>query len=378
MDLGKISVTRPDINTTSVRPMQRNSTTSTLLVVDDNDLNRRLVKLTLGKLGYIVEEAENGQRALERIEQGHIDLVLLDISMPQMDGIELLKCLRQRVTMLELPVIMFTADDHQERVVEALSLGANDYLLKPLNPAIAAARIKTQLSIACLSRLKDDFLRFASHDLKKPMLVIADIIDTVRGMKSQQLNKLSELHEYLELLEKTNQRMQDVVHGFLDQNQIQNGETKPDEQVDINRLIDEIKMTNDVYASKKNSQVNTELADDLPLVRADGFKVRQVLDNIVGNAIKFSPLGAQVMIRSQARSHDVLIEVVDDGPGLTPDDQANLFKRGVQLSNKPTGGESSSGIGLSLCKELIESAGGKIGARSNAGKGATFWFSLPV
>jgi len=180
------------------------------------------------------------------------------------------------------------------------------------------------------------------------------------------------------LLEKTNQRMQDVVHGFLDQNQIQNGETKPDEQVDINRLIDEIKMTNDVYASKKNSQVNTELADDLPLVRADGFKVRQVLDNIVGNAIKFSPLGAQVMIRSQARSHDVLIEVVDDGPGLTPDDQANLFKRGVQLSNKPTGGESSSGIGLSLCKELIESAGGKIGARSNAGKGATFWFSLPV
>lgn len=358
--------------------MQRNSTTSTLLVVDDNDLNRRLVKLTLGKLGYIVEEAENGQRALERIEQGHIDLVLLDISMPQMDGIELLKCLRQRVTMLELPVIMFTADDHQERVVEALSLGANDYLLKPLNPAIAAARIKTQLSIACLSRLKDDFLRFASHDLKKPMLVIADIIDTVRGMKSQQLNKLSELHEYLELLEKTNQRMQDVVHGFLDQNQIQNGETKPDEQVDINRLIDEIKMTNDVYASKKNSQVNTELADDLPLVRADGFKVRQVLDNIVGNAIKFSPLGAQVMIRSQARSHDVLIEVVDDGPGLTPDDQANLFKRGVQLSNKPTGGESSSGIGLSLCKELIESAGGKIGARSNAGKGATFWFSLPV
>jgi len=358
--------------------MTQKSSSSRLLIVDDNELNRQLVKLTLGKLGYAVEGAEDGPQALERIEKGDIDLVLLDISMPRMDGIEVLTRLRAHLSMLELPVIMFTADDNQESIVEALTLGANDYLLKPLNPAIAAARIKTQLSIACLSRLKDDFLRFASHDLKKPMLVIADILDTVRGMQTQQTSRLNEMNDYLELLEQTNQRMQDVVHGFLDQNHLHGGDIKTNEHVDMNHLIDEISQSNAIYASKKQSLLNTELAQNLPPVRVDGFKIRQVLENIVGNAIKFSPLGARVLIRSKLQANEVLVEVVDNGPGLTAADQENLFKRGVALSNKPTGGENSSGIGLSLCKELIESAGGKIGARSNSGKGATFWFSLPV
>ena len=132
-----------------------------------------------------------------------------------------------------------------------------------------------------------------------------------------------------------------------------------------------------MYADKKQTVLDTELAPDLPQVHVDSFKVRQVLDNIIGNAIKFSPAGAHVLIRTLAQNNNVLVEVIDEGPGLTPDDQENLFRHGVPLSNKPTGGESSSGIGLSLCKDLIEAEGGQIGARVNQGKGATFWFSLP-
>ena len=358
--------------------MNKNLPSQNILVVDDNDLNRRLVMLTLGKLGYEVMQAENGRQALERIAEQHIDLVLLDIAMPEMDGIEVLTHLRKQYSMLELPVIMFTADDDEERVVEALSLGANDYLLKPLNVAVAAARIKTQLSIASLSRLKDDFLRFASHDLKKPMMVIADIIDTVRGMQSQEASKLAEMHDYLDLIDTTNRRMQDVVHGFLDQNQFHSCEPAEVAQVNLNEVIQEVKGVNEVYADKKHTALRIELASNLPLVKVDAFKVKQVLDNIIGNAIKFSPVGAHVLIRTVSNDDSVLVEVIDDGPGLTPSDQAKLFKSGVQLSNKPTGGECSSGIGLSLCKDLIEAEGGSIGARPNNGKGATFWFSLPV
>jgi two-component system sensor histidine kinase/response regulator len=350
----------------------------TILIVDDNDLNRRLVRLTLGKLGYPVVEAENGREALARVAAQRFDLVLLDIAMPEMDGIEVLTRLRKQYSVLELPVIMVTADDHEERIVEALSLGANDYLLKPLNMAVAAARIKTQLSIASLSKLKDDFVRFASHDLKKPMLVIADIIETVRGMQSQQANKLSEMLEYLDLIDTTNQRMQDVVHGFLDQNQMHSGETDRAEEFNLNEVIEQVRDSNAVYAKRKRTSLSTELAPDLRLVRADSFKVRQVLDNLIGNAIKFSPLGAHVLIRSLADATAVRVEVIDDGPGLTPSDLVKLFQRGVRLSNLPTGGESSSGIGLSLCKELIEAEGGTIGALTNQTQGATFWFSLPV
>ncbi|MBI1424804.1 MAG: response regulator [Gammaproteobacteria bacterium] len=357
--------------------MDKNPVSQTILVVDDNDLNRRLVTLTLGKLGYAIVNAVNGVDALQRVARGGIDLVLLDIAMPEMDGIEVLTRLRTQYSMLELPVIMFTADDDEAHIVEALSLGANDYLLKPLNQAIAAARIKTQLSIACLSKLKDKFLHFASHDLKKPMLVIADIIETVRGMQTQQEARLAELFGHLDLIEQTNQRMQDVVHGFLDQNLVQQRDTPVSGHINLNEVIQEMQTLNVVYANKKRTVLDTDLAADLPLLKADAFRVRQVLDNMIGNAIKFSPCGTQVLIRSQALGDSVLIEVIDEGPGLTQSDQRNLFKRGVALSNRPTGGENSTGIGLSMCKELIEAEGGKIGARVNQDRGTTFWFSLP-
>lgn len=357
--------------------MSKNPPSQTILIVDDNDLNRRLVMATLGKLGYDVVEAGNGHEALARIGHGGIDLVLLDITMPGMDGIEVLTRLRQQYSVLELPVIMFTADDDEGRIVEALSLGANDYLLKPLNLTVATARIKTQLSIALLSKLKDNFLRFASHDLKKPMMVIADILAAMRCTRVQQTDISDEVCEYIALIDRTNQRMQEVVHGFLDQNQFQQSEPVKGGRVNLNDVIQEIKSINDVYADKKCTVLVTELALDLPQVDADSFKVRQVLDNIIGNAIKFSPAGTHVLIRSQAQNNHVLVEVIDEGPGLTADDQKNLFRHGIALSNKPTGGESSSGIGLGLCKELIEAEGGEIGAHSNRDKGSTFWFSLP-
>jgi len=356
--------------------MSRNSSIQRILVVDDDDLNRRLVMLTFTKLGYEVEGVANGIAAQQRLCKRDIDLVLLDITMPEMDGIEVLRKLRQQFSMLELPVMMFTADDQEERIVEALSLGANDYLLKPLNPAVAAARIRTQLSIVSLSKLKDEFLRFASHDLKKPMLVIADIIDCIRELPSPHTESEREWREYLELIETTNHRMQDVVHGFLNQNQLQQ-EGQEQAPINLNEIIQEVRKLNDVYAQKKQTRLHTELTPTLPWLRADAFKVRQVLDNMIGNAIKFCPPGANVIVRSMVDGDSVKIEVVDNGPGLTPADQAKLFKRGVSLSNKPTGGEVSTGIGLSLCKELIESEGGQVGAHTNTNHGTTFWFSLP-
>lgn len=350
----------------------------TILVVDDNDLNRRLVRVTLGKLGFEVVEAENGPLALAMVNERNIDLVLLDVGMPDMDGIAVLASLRQEYTVLELPVIMFTADDKQERIVEALTLGANDYLLKPLDPAIAAARIRTQLSIACLSKLKDKVVRFASHDLKKPMLVMQDIIETLRGMSFEQPGEREEMHEYLGLLDQTSQRMQDVVYGFLDQDQFKISQAPEERRLDLNAEIEEAHQVNSLYAEKKNTWLELELASSLPELRADGFKIRQVLDNLIGNAIKFCPQGSRVIVRSRLHGNTVRVEVEDNGPGLTDADRQRLFVHNGPLSNKPTGGETSSGVGLPLCRDLIEAAGGHIGAHSESGKGATFWFSLPL
>lgn len=356
--------------------MTKDTNSACILVVDDTDLNRQFMRHTLGKLGYEVVEAENGKRALALVGSRHIDLVLLDITMPEMDGLEVLSQLRKRFSLLELPVIMFTADDQEKQIVDALSRGANDYLLKPVNVAVAAARIKTQLSIASLSKLKDDVVRFASHDLKKPMLVMADIIAMARDVDLQNQGKLDELKEFLGLLATTNQRMQDVVHGFLVQKHFQTADVGAVPTVDLNALIRQSIEANAVYAQRKQTTLSAELSPELPRVQADSFKLKQVLENLIGNAIKFSPLGARVKVRSLMANDSVRVEVIDNGPGLTAEDQHKLFKRGAVLSNKPTGGEDSSGIGLSLCKDMIDALGGEIGACNNADKGSTFWFTL--
>lgn len=354
----------------------RNS--ATILVVDDDELNRRFVSVMLRDPGYEILLAENGRQALDIIDSRHIDIVLLDINMPVMDGIETLRRMREKFSLLELPVIMFTAEEEAQRIAEVFRLGANDYLAKPVKTAVASARIHIHLSIARLSKLKDDFLRFASHDLKKPMLVMADIIEQARDVELPVHASSEVMADYLALLDNTNQRMQQVVHGFLDHNQLQAGVQAPAEGVDLNELIQEARDFNFAYARQKQIRLLLEMAANLPGVRLDSFKVRQVLDNLIGNAIKFCPAGAQVRIRSVLHGDEVMVEVIDNGPGLTEEDYAKLFQRGVTLSNQPTGQECSTGIGLPLCKQMIEANGGHIGARPNPEGGAVFWFSFAI
>ena len=110
---------------------------------------------------------------------------------------------------------------------------------------------------------------------------------------------------------------------------------------------------------------------------ADPARVEQVIQNLVGNALKFSAAGTRTTVRVSALPAGVRFEVEDQGPGLTADDLTKLFRKHARLSNRPTGGEHSSGHGLAICKRMIELHGGRIGATNNPVRGATFWFELP-
>jgi DNA-binding response OmpR family regulator len=146
-----------------------------LLVVDDLPLNRDLLSRQLSRHGYRVTQAGSGIEALKAIEAEKIDLLLLDIRMPDMDGVSVLKQLRKTHSALNLPIIMVTAEDTNQSTVEVLDAGANDYLTKPINVAIAIARIESQLSLVALAAIKDELIHFFSHDLKKPLAVMLDV-----------------------------------------------------------------------------------------------------------------------------------------------------------------------------------------------------------
>ena len=350
-----------------------------LLLVDDDAMAREFMSARLTRQGYDITVAEDGYHALELLGSEPFDLLLLDIMMPGMSGIDVLMQVRCKFSMLTLPVIMVTANDLEESMVEALEKGANDYLLKPISLPVTLARIKTQLSLRYLSALKDEFVRFASHDLKKPLMLLRDIAGELQGATAGDGAELSvATRESLDMLMRTADNMQNVVQGFLDESAaLIDGNFARRSAVNINQMVMHAVQSNERYAQRKGVQLSAVLADHALVVHGDAFQLSQVLDNLLGNAIKFSPQNSATVVRTNSTDGYVQVDVCDTGPGINNEDMRKLFVNGAHLGNLPTGNETSSGVGLALCKQLVELHGGEIGAHNNSERGTTFWIRLP-
>ena len=156
------------------------------------------------------------------------------------------------------------------------------------------------------------------------------------------------------------------------------GEALVREKVNLQTLTDR---ACDYYrhsASLKQMTIVTEPAATAPIVWTDRVAVAAVLDNLLSNALKFSPFGRRVWVRIATDGPTAMCTVRDEGPGLTAEDHAKLFQRGAHLSNAPTAGEPTTGYGLAVAKDLIDQLGGEIGCHSRRGEGAAFFFRLPL
>lgn len=350
-----------------------------LLVVDDNEDNRDMLSRRLKRQGYSVEMAEDGNRALDMIAANKFDLVLLDIMMPGISGIDVLKTVRTKHSVADLPVIMATAKDHSEDIVYALKLGANDYVTKPIDFPVVLARIQTQLSLKRLSELKDEFLRMASHDLKNPLTVVLGSVKMVQRLVPPGTMMTEDSYDLLSRMSKRATEMQRMIEDFLDFEAMQDGRLNlVIAQIQLNDIARECVEATMDYAKGKEIALSLKLDPALPPISADAARIQQVIQNLVGNAVKFGPKGSETQVRTSGDQAFQLLEVSDHGPGLKEEDMKKLFQKYARLSNKPTGGEKSSGLGLAICKQFIDLHGGEIGARNNPEGGSTFWFKLPV
>lgn len=349
-----------------------------LLVVDDNEDNRDMLSRRLKRQGYSVEMAEDGTQALDMIAANKYDLVLLDIMMPGISGIEVLKTVRTKHTVADLPIIMATAKDHSEDIVNALKLGANDYVTKPIDFPVVMARIQTQLSLKRLSELKDEFLRMASHDLKNPLTVILGSVKMVQKLVPPGTSMTEESYDLLRRMTNRATEMQRMIEDFLDFEAMQDGRINlMFADFELNDVARECVDANKDYAKGKGINLELKLESTLPPLSADAARIKQVIQNLVGNAVKFSPRGSTTQVITSLNKGYQIFQVSDRGPGLKEEDMRKLFQKYARLSNKPTGGEKSSGLGLAICKQFIDLHGGEIGAHNNPGGGATFWFKLP-
>jgi len=354
---------------------------SRILLVDDSQVVRHAVANELRKSGCRVELAADGPAALALIEHRNFDAVLLDVEMPGMDGIEVLRTIRQRFDPTELPVLMLTALDDSAHVLEALKAGANDYVVKDIDIAIGMMRLCSLLKIKRTTDLKNEFIRIASHDLKNLLHVVITGSATLKGMIRAAEGMPPISVELVDAIHRSGTRMNTIVGDFLDFRALVDNELQVTPRaVDMGEVLKRVAKGQKPNCERKEIALSLSYPKDLPKVRVDESMVEQVFDNLVSNAAKFSAPGTRVTItaRSTAEGH-VAVDVADQGPGFTDEDLPKVFVKYARIGNRPTGGESSSGLGLAISKTLVAINGGEIAVRNNEfERGATFTVCFPV
>jgi signal transduction histidine kinase len=227
-----------------------------------------------------------------------------------------------------------------------------------------------------LNHEKNEFMGIAVHDLKSPLQTIFMNISMVRRYRERMDN---EQRDYLfERIEETTRRMHDIITNLLDANAIEMGKVEfTNELFPINKEVHALVDDFTQKAQAKHIRLHFEPCSDAVRVYADKNRTLECVENILSNAVKFSPSDKQVTVRVTEQIPNVMIEVQDEGPGLSDEDKTKLFGKFARLSARPTGGEHSTGLGLSIVKKFVEAMNGEIRCTSELGKGATFTIILP-
>ncbi len=357
--------------------------TPEILIVEDEEFNREIMALRLQSCNYDLRFAVDGQQALDMVKEKKPDIVLLDIMLPEIMGLQVLHTLRQQYSMVELPIIMVTAIDQEQRIIRALELGANDYVPKPTNFPILIARLQTQLSLKQLSALNNEFLATASYDLRKPIAMIQNITAESRlKVASNQPFDNQELMQKLNAVAQSASYMDSIVECIINTQAGGFGQIRLTKiPLQVETLISETINRHIIDANEKQIILTGKLTGSSPTIEVDRSRITQILDNLVENAIKFCSAGDSVTVSTKVDGDFLFVIVSDNGPGLKESDFQNLFLEKGNATTQPTNEDTSDhhiGLGLSICKQLIELHDGEIDAMNNNDKGVTFWFKLPV
>jgi signal transduction histidine kinase len=353
-----------------------------LLIVDDVPDNLFLVRTILEEEGYEIITSSNGHGALKIIESEPIDLVLLDVMMPVMDGYEVTRRIRAMQDLPFIPILLITAYD-RANAVKGLDLGADEFIRKPIEADELLARVRSLLrlkhSIAerdRIDRQRQDFVSRLTHDLRTP-LVAADrmlglLQDGVLGEISPQIC------EALTIMGRSNRNLLEMVNKLLDVYRYESGSKTINLQpLDLKELLDQVVQELKPIAISKNLELTADLDDEgVNHVKGDRLELLRVFNNLIGNALKFTESGS-VHVSLKLHESEAVIAIADTGAGIPLEEQPFLFQRFSQGNHQKQG----SGLGLYLSHYIINAHNGKIFLQSpnlDSQKGSTFSVHLPI
>jgi len=353
-----------------------------ILVVDDQTVNVQIVGTALGNLGYEIIPASDGVTALKRVALRRPDLILLDLLMPGMGGCEVCLQLKANSDWKDIPVIFLSAADDKELIVRALDSGGVDYITKPFNQAELISRVRTQLALKSardqlqqLAEDKDELLGILAHDLKNYL----GGMNMSAGLLCRQTARFNDERttQLAENILRTSTQSLAFVKEFLANAAADHGFAFKPSAVNLEETARAAIRQFEEAARQKKITIQTDFTAEAVVAQADVSALNQILENLISNALKFSPSGKNVQVSVRRLNHHAECVVRDEGPGFSPEDKARMFRRYGRLSARPTGGEPSTGLGLSIVRKLVLGMGGELLCESAAGKGAAFTVRLP-
>jgi signal transduction histidine kinase len=376
-----------------------------ILVVDDEKEIRGFLSKALSRIaGFHVELAESGKEALQKLEKESFDLILTDLKMPGMDGLQLITEIANSKP--ETLTMMMTGHGTIDSALEAMKQGASDYLMKPLNLDELIVRIQKVLEekqrfvrlkdfadqleranqeLRRLDGMKSEFVSVASHELRTPLAAIKNAVQLVLKGTAGKINENQE--KFLFMAERNINRLTNILNDLLNLSKIESGRIELNfENIKLKGMIELMASTLRPHADAKSIQIDVEVSEQLPTVYGDPQKVEQILTNLIGNAIKFTPERGKILITAKLLSKDqqkgygerVAVSVKDTGIGIPPEHLDAIFEKFHQVEGSLHRSVSGTGLGLAITKGLVEAHQGRIWVESEPGKGSTFTFTLPL
>lgn len=376
-----------------------------ILAVDDDPSSLMAMRALLAPLGHEIVTVESGPAALKALLAGDYALILLDIHMPGMDGLETAALIRSRDRSRSVPIAFLTGSLQSDDVMfRGYEVGAIDYLHKPVVPQVLLAKVRAFMELAQsrmelerravelealneelvrareraerASQVKSAFLANMSHELRTPLNAIMGFTQLLETGNAGPVS--AEQRELLGEVLTSSRHLVQLINDILDLAKVESGtfSLRP-EPTDVGEVAREVCDAMRPLAEVKGIRLSIRVAS-LPLVLLDPERLRQVLLNYASNAVKFTPSGGRIEIRVALAGADHLrLEVRDTGIGIATEDIPKLFSEFVQLDAGATRGHKGTGLGLALTKRLVEAQNGSVGVTSRPGRGSIFYALLP-
>ncbi len=362
-----------------------------VVLIEDDALNARIIRKILEQEGHTVSWFESGE--LFFAESGGLacDLILLDVVLPGIDGFEVCRRLKESNENAEIPVIFITARHEPDDVVTGFEAGGADYIPKPFRPRETLARVRTHLQLRALhasqakmiSELdaavhsRNRLLGVTAHDLRNPMISIQGFAEMLRDEAAGKVN--GDQKEMASCIASAATSMLELINDMLDLSAIETGELKLSiRENDLGKLMNRASFLYRSQAERKGIQIDLNGSSEPVIAAFDEGRIRQVAENLIGNAIKFSPPNTKVAVDWGVRDGGIAFSVSDEGPGIPEAERGRLFRDYGKTSVLPTGGEASTGLGLAICRKIVDAHGGAIQVNNLPAKGCRFEVAIPA